>query len=105
MSDLSYESKREGGVLRLSLHGELDMRVAPTLRQALRTEIARGGSPVIVDLGDVPFLDSSIIATLVEALRNVRARGGTLEIRNCQPGVRDTFEIARLVESFGIETT
>lgn len=103
MNERNIDTARTKDLLTVKLHGELDMRLAPNLRQALHRELEKAPPRVIVDLEDVPFVDSSIIATLVEALKIVRARKGKLSIVNCRPTVRDTFEIARLLEPFGIE--
>ncbi|HLU49784.1 MAG TPA: STAS domain-containing protein [Planctomycetota bacterium] len=102
MSERILSSERNAERLTLALHGELDMRLAPQLRQSLHRELEKIPPEVVVDLADVPFVDSSIIATLVEALKIVRGRGGKLRIASCRPTVRDTFEIARLLEPFGI---
>lgn len=103
MTELRYDVRREDGRLVIVPEGELDMRVAPRLRQVLQDELAQGPSEVIVDLRHIGFIDSSIIATLVGGLKLARKKGGTLRVTHCRPAVRDTFEIARLLDVFGIE--
>jgi len=102
MDELEYRVERSEGITRVVLHGELDMHLSPGLRRMFERELASASSEVVVDLGAVPFIDSSVIATLIATLKRVRAAGGKLRVENCQPAVRDTFELTRLTESFGI---
>jgi anti-sigma B factor antagonist len=103
MARLRYEVVREAQQTTLRIEGDVDLHVAVELRQALHRQIASPPPILFVDLAGVPFVDSSAIATLVEALKLLRAKGSNLRVINCQPAVRDTFEIARLTRSFGIE--
>jgi anti-sigma B factor antagonist len=52
-----------GDVLVVSLSGELDMAAAPEVENAI--ERAQGGSPIIVDLRDLTFIDSTGIRVLL----------------------------------------
>jgi anti-sigma B factor antagonist len=49
------------------LCGELDLYTAPQLENELETLIRAGAEHVLVDLTDVPFLDSSGLAVLLGA--------------------------------------
>ncbi|MCZ6794045.1 MAG: STAS domain-containing protein [Planctomycetota bacterium] len=102
MAQLNVKTDRADDVLRLTPAGELDMHVAPGLREILHRELKTPPPEVVVDLANVPFIDSSIIATLVDGLKIARAKDIQFRVENCQPAVRDTFEIARLLESFRI---
>ena len=53
------------------LHGEHDMSTASALRPELERAFA-AGSAVIVDLSDVEFLDSSVLANLVYGREEAR---------------------------------
>jgi anti-sigma B factor antagonist len=100
--ELKYELREEKTSFRLVVEGDIDLHVAPELRKILRKSIDRKPKVLVVDLERVPFLDSSAIATLVEALKLLRPASGVLRVENCQPAVRDTFDIAGLLEIFGI---
>ena len=60
---------------------------------------------VVVDLGEVPYMDSSGLATLVEAMQIARKNQGKLIICALQQKVRSIFEIARLDMVFKIVNT
>lgn len=49
------------------LTGELDLYTAPQLENELETLIRAGAAHVLLDLTDVPFLDSSGLAVLLGA--------------------------------------
>ena len=52
-----------GEVLVVSLSGELDMAAAPEVENTI--ERAQGGSPIIVDLRELTFIDSTGIRALL----------------------------------------
>lgn len=64
---LTVQQLDEGLQTRLALHGELDLSNAKTAEAAL-TEAFETGKKVLIDLGQLEFLDSTGIALLVGAL-------------------------------------
>jgi anti-anti-sigma factor len=75
--DLSRESDRVSVV---APRGRLDLASAPTLRERLRQLIASGTSRLVVDLGDVTFVDSSGLGAVIGGLKAARQAGGDLRI-------------------------
>ena len=51
---------------------------------------------LVLNLGLVPYMDSSGIAVLVEMLGRLRRAGGKVFLTNLQPRVKSILEIARL---------
>jgi anti-sigma B factor antagonist len=60
---------------------------------------------MIVDLGQVPFLDSTILGVLLQAARKLRADGGEVVVVSDDPRVLRTFEISGLSSQFRFEPT
>lgn len=58
-----------GAVIRA--HGELDLQVAPELRQVMREVIDGGAQRLVVDLRDVTFIDSVALAAVIHAGREL----------------------------------
>lgn len=58
--------------------GELDLYTAPSLREAALEAAGRGPSRLILDLTEVPFLDSSGLGVIVACLKHLREIGGDL---------------------------
>ena len=102
---LRHRVEREAGVVRVFLDGEIDMRVAPTLRSILHGIIDEHPDEIRVDLASVPFIDSSGVATLVEALRLLMREKKVLTLENPSEAVRYTLRITQLLKVFGIDDT
>ncbi len=89
----------------VTLCGDVDMHHAPRLHAAL-VEIASGRPRrLILDLRDVPYMDSSGVGTLVEILRRVKDYKGTMALVGLTPRVRSVFEITKLDQFFTIRDT
>jgi anti-sigma B factor antagonist len=56
------------------INGEHDLSTAPALRSQLEQLIADGG-PLVVDLTEATFIDSSILGTLLQARRDAGEAG------------------------------
>ena len=78
----------------LSVVGEIDLATVETLMVALRPRVERGG-PVIVDLSEVTFLDSTGIRVLAEAAAELGERG-CLVIHGAHGPVARVLEITQL---------
>ncbi|MBI4582427.1 MAG: STAS domain-containing protein [Planctomycetes bacterium] len=105
MTDIKHRLERQGQKVRLLLEGEIDMYVAPGLRNLLHQLISEKPQEIVVDLKNVPFIDSSGVATLVEAVRRLKGTNSILRVENPTQPVRYTFEITQLAKIFGIEKT
>lgn len=91
-----------GGALIASLHGELDMTAAPSLRDALDTALEQGPESLVVDLSELSLLDSCGLGELVRA-RNRLPATKDLVVRRVRPNVRKVFTISGLTNVFTFE--
>jgi anti-sigma B factor antagonist len=82
--------------------GEIDLGRAPAFREHLTRVQRQRPRRLVIDLGQVPYMDSSGVATLVEAMQTARRSGCKLVLCNMQARVRSIFEIARLETVFTI---
>jgi len=57
---------------------------------------------LVLNLAEVPYMDSSAVAVLVETLQKMRKAGGKVYLSNLQPRVQGLIEIARLGTIFVI---
>lgn len=64
-----------GGVVVLQVCGELDAETTPVLRERLESVLSGGCVALVVDLGDVTYVDSLALAALVAARRRLIGRG------------------------------
>jgi anti-sigma B factor antagonist len=82
--------------------GEIDLSTSPQLRQSLQAALIDGDTPVIVDLAEVPYMDSSGVATLVEALQICRRQHRDLILARMTDRVESIFTISKLDTVFTI---
>jgi anti-sigma B factor antagonist len=77
--------------------GEIDMATAPMLERELTAAVERHDGPVVLDLVDVTFFDSSGLRVAVVAHRDLMEQGRRLAVV-CDPEghVRRTFTLAGL---------
>ena len=90
----------------LALHGEIDLHNSPEVRKVILGLLAmHQPKRLVLNLEEVPYMDSSAIAVLVEALQKLRKTAGKIFLTNLQPRVRGLLEIARLDAIFSIVTS
>ena len=89
----------------LTLSGRLDASAAPGIATWLEETVQGQPSNIVVDLGNVTFIDSTGLAILVKGMRRCRQQGGELVLCGLQQPVRVIFELTRLDQAFGIFST
>lgn len=84
----------------LTLEGALDLHVSPEVRASLREMIDRKPQRLVVDLSNVPYVDSSGLAVLIGAMQSLEHQGGIFMLAGAQEAVRMILESARLDQYF-----
>ena len=93
--EVIVESRPAGvGVVRLI--GRSDLLTSAEVPQLFAQLIAGGNRRLIVDLAEVPFIDSSGLAALISALKAAREAGGDLRIARPTDQARSILEITNL---------
>jgi anti-sigma B factor antagonist len=77
-------------------HGDIDFDTAPKLKATLDAAIDTGARYVLVDFGDVGFVDSSGIGVLISAQGKLRLRDGKVLVICSHPQIRRVFEMTGL---------
>ena len=86
-----------------AVRGEIDLHNSPDLRGVLLELLAKHEPKrLVLNLSQVPYMDSSAIAVLVEALQKIRKSGGRVFLTDLQPRVKGLLEIARLDSIFSV---
>jgi anti-anti-sigma factor len=102
-SDLVPSARTSGEALVAAVRGEIDLHNSPELRTILLDMLQKNPCKrLVLDLSQVPYMDSSAIAVLVESLQKLRKMGGRLFLIGLQPRVKGLLEIARLDSIFVI---
>jgi len=75
---------------------------ASTLRETIRGLVAKGQKKILLNLGEVSYIDSSGIGELVSAFTTVTNNGGTLKLLGLTKRVKDLLQITKLYTVFDI---
>jgi anti-sigma B factor antagonist len=73
------------------------------LRDTIRDLVGKGQKKILLNLGDVTYIDSSGIGELVSAFTAVRREGGELKLLNLTKKVHDLLQITKLYTVFDIK--
>ena len=102
VTPLAVERSRVDGYELLTVEGELDIATASRMISALNEAIAEMEAPLVVDLSDVMFMDSTGLALLMNARRRVVRLGQGFAIICPHGPIARVFEIADMVESLRV---
>lgn len=103
--DFALEHRVVDGVTVVKVNGEIDVFSSPRLREMLLDVIENGGLHLVVDLGDVTFLDSTGLGVLVGIFHRLRARNGTMSFVGANDRVRRVFHVTQLTKIFVLHDT
>jgi anti-anti-sigma factor len=86
-------------VLVAECHGKLTFENTQVLKDAVRERIP-GHKRIVIDLKDVPQVDSSGLGTVVGLYVSARTRGCRVEIANESQQIRELFSMTNLLSLF-----
>ncbi|MBC8253254.1 MAG: STAS domain-containing protein [Ardenticatenia bacterium] len=99
------EPINEDCVLVVTLDGRFDASHTDAANETLKRVIDANVSTVIVDLTQVPFIDSAELSTLVSSLKRARSTGGNVLLLGVQPQTRTVFKLTMRDQVFTIHPT
>lgn len=74
-----------------------------TLRDTVKDLLSKGHKKILVNLGEISYIDSSGIGELISAFTSVRSQGGELKLLNLTKKTRDLLQITKLYTVFDIK--
>ena len=95
---LVVRSVENGESCVIAFAGELDLANAGTAENALESSLADASTPVIVDMRELEFIDSTGIALLVSALSRNESGARVSFIPSDSPAVTRVLELTGLAE-------
>lgn len=72
------------------------------LRDLLREMVGKNQKKILLNLGDVSYIDSSGIGELVSGFTTVTNQGGQLKLLNLTKRVKDLLQITKLYTVFDV---
>jgi anti-sigma B factor antagonist len=97
MSDaLVLSTSRHGTCAVVRAVGEVDLGTASRLSEAATAAIADIGPALVLDIGDVTFMDSTGLKVLLAVQKRAQLAGGMLAIANAARPVQRVIEVTGL---------
>jgi anti-sigma B factor antagonist len=101
---LKANTRQVDGVTIVDLSGRITLGEGSVkLRESVRDLVGKGRNKILLNLGDVTYIDSSGIGELVSAFTTVRNQGGELKLLNLTKKVHDLLQITKLYTVFDIK--
>jgi len=97
---IDTRSKDNGAILHLN--GKVIGDGVPQLKQAIEERINSGADWLIIDLAEVPLMDSSALGTIIAAFLKLRERNGKLVLLNARENILDVLAITKLDSLFEV---
>jgi anti-sigma B factor antagonist len=100
---VDIELRSLGPVKLIKLRGRLNLGDAvDRLRETLDDLIANGDTRILLELSEVPWIDSSGIGLLVKALTSAKQKGGSMKLLNPSKFTVQTLKMIALLDVFEI---
>jgi len=97
-------TRQAGGVTVVDISGRITVGEGNVvLREIVRDLAEKGKKAIVLNLGEVQYIDSSGIGELVKAHTTIRNQGGQLKLTNLSKRVHDLLEMTRLSAVFDIQ--
>jgi anti-sigma B factor antagonist len=101
---MKLTTREVSGVTIVDLSGKITLgEGGMTLRDEVRKLLAVGSKKIVLNLGEVSYIDSSGLGELVSAYTAVKNAGGELKLLNLTSKVRDLLVITKLVTVFDVK--
>jgi anti-sigma B factor antagonist len=97
-------TRQVGGVAVVDVSGRITLGEGNViLREIVRDLAGKGAKAIVLNLGEVQYIDSSGVGELVKAHTTIRNLGGQLKLTNLNKRVHDLLELTRLSAVFDIQ--
>jgi anti-sigma B factor antagonist len=101
---MKIKTRQVDGITIMDCSGRITLgEGSVTLRDAVRDLLGKGSKQILLNLGDVTYIDSSGIGELVSAYTTVKNQGGDLKLLNLTKKVHDLLQITKLYTVFDVK--
>ena len=96
-------TRQVGDVTVMDVSGRITLgEGSSVIRDAVRDLIASGHKKILLNLGEVTYIDSSGIGELVAGYTSMANAGGTLKLLSLTKRVKDLLQITKLYTVFDV---
>jgi anti-sigma B factor antagonist len=101
MAQLNIQQRQAGDVTIVDLSGKITIGEGSVqLRESIRKALESGNKKILLNLGDVSYVDSSGIGELVSSYTTTSNQGGQLKLLNLTKKIQDLLMITKLLTVF-----
>jgi anti-sigma B factor antagonist len=101
---LTIATRQVDGVVVLDLSGRITLGEGSVqLREAIRGLISKGEKNILLNLGDVNYIDSSGLGELVSAFTTAKNQQADVKLLNLTRKVHDLLQLTKLYTVFDIK--
>jgi anti-sigma B factor antagonist len=100
---VKLNTRQVGDVSVVDVSGRITLgEGSSALRDTLRDMVSKNQKKILLNLGDVSYIDSSGIGELVSGFTTVTNSGGQLKLLNLTKRVKDLLQITKLYTVFDV---
>jgi anti-sigma B factor antagonist len=100
---MKIDARTVGDVQVLDCSGKITLGEGTmAIRNKVREVLKEGGKKIILNLGDVNYIDSSGIGELVSTFTTVTNAGGQLKLLNLTKKIQELLAITKLLTVFSV---
>jgi anti-sigma B factor antagonist len=85
----------------VTVRGEVDLHTAPKVEYAIERG-SEGVAAVVVDVGEVAFMDSTALSTLMRAKESLEKKGASLRLTTPSKAVERIFAVTGFGDYFDV---
>jgi anti-sigma B factor antagonist len=93
---MTFSARTVEGVTILDIRGALIEDAVSDFWETVRPLLLSGGVNVVVNLRDVPYVDSAALGEIIRVYTTATRLGGTLKLLHVHPRVRELLATTRL---------
>jgi anti-sigma B factor antagonist len=98
---MQIEERTVGGVTILDMKGKMTLGDGDELlRKKVASVVEKGSKKILLNLGDVPYIDSAGLGEIVRTYTTVGRQGGSLKLLNLTKRITDLLSITKLLTVF-----
>ena len=97
---MQINERLANGVMVLEIKGKILMGDDIAIKQKIDELVGKGIKSVVLDLAQVPYIDSSGLGELIRCYTTMKKAGGALKLANLTEKIVDLLTITKLVTVF-----
>lgn len=101
--DMTMHTRQAGNVTIVDISGRIELgQESAALRDMVSDLLSKGHTQILLNLGEVNYIDSAGLGALVSSFSSARRQGGELKLLNLTNKVQDVMQITKLYTVFDV---